>query len=755
VPDLDYATALKMIESDLHEAYRLGTPLSEIFPGLPVSSWRRLFLLVGFGEGGPEVPDWRMVDFLAAILKTTPRATLLDPCAGTGFLLAALTEASGAASCCGITDQPNLALAQQLVPAAVWHVGRHLTELRKLQDQQLRFELIGSAPPWAVGPLAYSRWRKSDRPISKLPFDHQLVLLSTQLLDKTGRAFFVLPNEFLLNTESGARALLETRGFHIWSIIALPRAWRRSIFTGENVIEIRPQPVDEIFVAKASDDSPNNALVANLLARQRGKVPELGSLVATQDFSTLEAYENDLAFEAAARSFGGSVKELSSFVIAKSFGSRTTAGGFEDYPNVVYVPISATRPAVTSHAALGFLGDQYIQLVLDPALADAEYVATFLNTPLGILARQAVYLRAVNREASLATVDLARIVLPSLVEQIQRVRLQRQVDGFKAKLDATERDLWRSEDGYHTARHALHTFHEGDSLEAWFPRLPYPLSSILWNYQATLDVRRQVEILFAFFEATAEFLTTIFLSGLRSDPAIYAELKTKSLSRIESANWRQATIGFWILTGTKLAQAARHMLKGKQRPLCLDVFRCTGSWLDAMASNELFTVIAHVGELRNAWQGHGGIESDSEAEQRLDRLRSELTAVFTPLTTAFEDLTLIRPKTMKFDGQLYDVVAEELVGHAVPFRETAWQAIRPLKTGALFLLERHGRDGLELLPFVRMRVGTPATTACYFYSRLATGGARFVSYHQAQDSEVVEEDLALVALVNDLTGSGS
>jgi len=52
-----------------------------------------------------------------------------------------------------------------------------------------------------------------------------------------------------------------------------------------------------------------------------------------------------------------------------------------------------------------------------------------------------------------------------------------------------------------------------------------------------------------------------------------------------------------------------------------------------------------------------------------------------------------------------------------------------------------------------MRAGTPAATACYFYSRLGREGARFVSYHQAQDSEFVENNVALEALVEDLTGS--
>lgn len=87
----------------------------------------------------------------------------------------------------------------------------------------------------------------------------------------------------------------------------------------------------------------------------------------------------------------------------------------------------------------------------------------------------------------------------------------------------------------------------------------------------------------------------------------------------------------------------------------------------------------------------------------------------------------------------------------MPFKEIVRQTVRPLRTGSLCLIERNSRDGLELLPFVGMQAGSPAATACYFYSRLVKAGARFVSYHQAQESEMVDEDLALVALVRDLT----
>jgi hypothetical protein len=75
-----------------------------------------------------------------------------------------------------------------------------------------------------------------------------------------------------------------------------------------------------------------------------------------------------------------------------------------------------------------------------------------------------------------------------------------------------------------------------------------------------------------------------------------------------------------------------------------------------------------------------------------------------------------------------------------------------MTTARLYLAEIEGSDGLELLPFVRMRPGPPAATACYFYSRIGAEGARFVSYHQAQESELTELDADLSRLVDELAG---
>ena len=715
-------------------------------------TWRTIAQLGEFTMES-KTPSEAVVSFLGALVGAEPDARVLDPWAENGLILAGVAETSGSTSIRGIINGPGKeAVASYLLPSAQLTVEDPLFALDDLNGQSTFFDLIVSAPPWGTSHTSSSSDAELGSRVAKLTLDQRLVLASCQLLAENGRAFFLLPNSFLLRTDAGIRSLLRERGLHIWSIIALPASWMGQTSLVGNVIEIRRAPTDLVLVAKASADSANESLIANHSSRSRGKVPEVGTLVELQEFSTWEAYENGLAFEAAAKAFGAPVIPLSEIVLDKVLGDRTPTGGFEDRPNSVFMPALGTTAAVTSRSELTIKPHNYIQLVLNPAIANAEYVANYLNTQLGFLTRGSVYTGAIIQRASMKTIGQAPVVLPSLEEQMHVVGLQRRITELRAELDATQRDLWRSKKGARIADRALQAFPSYDALETWLPRLPFPLASILWNYQATLDSRRKVEILFAFFEATSEFLTTILLSGLRSNAAIYEELKVGPLSEIEGDRWREASLGFWVTTGMNLAKTVRRMLS-EERPLCLDLFRCSAVSLDALASKDLLTVLQRVGGRRNEWKGHGGIESDRETVLRLDSLQSELTSIFTPLTLAFEDLVLIRPKSMQYDGQVYEVVAEELTGPVVPFRESTRQVVRPLKSGGLILLERGGRDGLELLPFIRMRAGAPADTACYFYSRLGTDGARFVSYHQAQDSEVVEHDVAIAELVNDLMGT--
>ena len=317
----------------------------------------------------------------------------------------------------------------------------------------------------------------------------------------------------------------------------------------------------------------------------------------------------------------------------------------------------------------------------------------------------------------------------------------------------TERELWRVRNGAREAAKVLDKYSEFDTIQKWQRRLPFPLASILQIYDATLDVYRRCDILFGFFEATAELLTTLLLSGLRSDLDAYKDLKSRGVISIEHSSWSRATLGSWVTSGSSLAKSVRKLLSGdaEQAGMCRSLFGISGDWIESLSSKELFVALDRVIDLRNSWKAHGGIADDREAAQRLERLQSELTLLLGPLSRVFESVSLIRPRSFGFDGEVFEGVAEELMDAAVPFREISIKVTKPLVSGSLYLHERESRGALEVLPLVQMRAGPPSPTACYFYNRLDADGARFVSFHQVADAEIMDLDPNLSSLIHELS----
>jgi len=721
--------------------------------GIPVT-WRTVSKLARFDRSN-FIPSDQLAEFVSSSAGIEAGARVLDPWAGAAVLLAAAAERTSGDLCVGTVQQEQMALvARRLVPDAALTVGDPMEELARLARSGTTFEAVVCAPRWGGAKARATPDGHSEKPSTRLSLADEVILGSCALLSETGRAAFLLPDAFLLSQGRAVRGVLASRGFHLWSAVAVPPSWTPGYSLTANVVEIRASRPEQVLIGRATADSDNAGLLANLAAHASGRSPELGSLVASDTLTTWADHERGLAFQTAARKFGGDVVQLVNVVAEQHLGDRSHNGGFQDLPNAVFLPLLGASRAVTTRLALAIKPRNYVQLVLDPEAADADYLAFYLNSPIGMLSRETIYPGAYIRKASLRTIGSAPIVLPAIGAQLNMVALQRRIHELGSELHSAERDLWGSQGGARVASAALRRFPEDGGLDTWLGRLPYPLASILWNYQATLEPRRKIEILFAFFEATAEFLSTILLSGLRSNSSVYEELRVGGLREIESVRWRDATLGFWIVTGGNLAKTVRRMLSGPERDTCLDLFRCSGAWLEAMVSKELLAALGRAHELRNAWKGHGGIETDVEMQQRLARLQAELASLLGPLTQAFNELSLVRPHTLRYDGQLFDVVAEDLVGAAVPFREKVVQTVVPMRAGELYVLEQDARQGLELLPFVRMRAGTPAATACYFYNRLRKEGARFVSYHQAQESEVTEQDHSLAALVDELTGDG-
>lgn len=686
------------------------------------------------------LPSLQMVQFITQVIGKSP-LKILDPCTKNGALLVAINKMVASTLSVGIIDNHSLeSILSQQFPKIDWHFENCLDELESVKKQGIQFDIAISYPGYELD--SYQDL-KDDY--------HKLISQSCNLVYDSGKAFFILPNSFFAPGFPKIKDSFAKQGLHIWSVVSLPSRWSPN---GQpiDLIELRKYPTDKLFVAKASPDSSNLSLITNLAQRSETKVVEFGSLIDPNSFFTWDGYAVEIAFLNSAKSMGAKVIKLSDIISEIYLVDEASETGFSARPNSIFLPIEGTSQA---SSIIPNNGDAkgYIQLVFDPTLANSKYMTKYFDTHLGRLSRLILQRGNALSEISTDVVQRTPIGIHNLDQQNEIITYQQRIEELSAMLQIAQHDLWDRKKGVRTIEPILALFPNTNDLNTWIPRLPYPLASILWLHEATLDTRRKSEILFAFFEATAEFITTILLSGLRSNRAIYDQLVVKELAGVQSKLWETTTFGFWVTNGKALASTIRQKLQDPtQRLIYLNLFKCSGNWLELLANKELFQILDRITQLRNNWKGHGGVESDRENKEHYRHLRQELINLFTPLSHAFEQVMLLAPKSMQCeDGQVFKVLVDKLSGANIPFQETTLQLRSLVNTNSnLYLIETHASQALELLPFVKIEYNSPEI-ACYFYSQLKPKSVRFISYHQASQSEIQLIDPKVTSLIGELS----
>lgn len=102
---------------------------------------------------------------------------------------------------------------------------------------------------------------------------------------------------------------------------------------------------------------------------------------------------------------------------------------------------------------------------------------------------------------------------------------------------------------------------------------------------------------------------------------------------------------------------------------------------------------------------------------------------------------LLQGGTCSSKQGLFNNSARRLMGtRSNPFEQVVRELTEPLDEGDLYILDPACARALRLLPFVKV-LSPPRTeaNACYFYSRQQGENHRLISYHFAQESDVVRQ----------------
>jgi hypothetical protein len=681
----------------------------------------------------------------ALLAKRRPRS-IFDPFAGSGLFLADVAQHTGVPGLGFIQNNSAYETAQALGTEAdlTWKLGDPLI---LLDEVETHFDAVISNLPLGMKRQSI-QLRHTPLRIEVHDEIGRLILLKSALrLANNGLGLFIVTDSFFGQIDGNdVRSALPRLGLRISACLSIPAIdFSTKMSVGGNLILIEHGLQGELFVGELSGDEDRNALLLdNFIAGKDGAELALGKLVALERFTNFKILEAENRISKMAAQFGAPKYRLAEITL--EINLLQSRDSFPERANAVFLPLLGTSRAVVDINEGTIKPHNYVQLVFRDEIGDARYIAGFLNTPLGRTLRDSWRRGATIPKISKASLQEAEIYLPSRDIQTQTLESATTLTNAAAHIRELEQNLWSKPREAAKIRVAVRSLERKDSLPEWLDHLPFPLASILWAYHAGgSDPKAQYEHLLHFFEALAEFMATVLLSGFTSRQEVYEQNRQGLAKALENArsSFAAGTFGTWNTVLGYLSKRARTMMNESTtaRGFCTSLFSCDSTvTLEMLFSASLLNVLQDANASRNRWTGHGGIVSENEAKIRSTSLEANLAVVRDVFREGWDSFELVQPRSCRVKSGMFENEVFLLMGPRTPFQIVDRKTTIPLETGGLYLLAEYESRALRLLPLVRiMPAPKTAQNACYFYSRRKGEKVRFVSYHFEQEAELIDE----------------
>ncbi len=706
----------------------------------------------------PILPSY-IARFISTYVSKSTFRRIIDPWAGAGSLLIPIAQENSTSEATGIVHTPEeLVIARKMSAgmAINWMPGHEELAFTDLGT----FDLLVSSPPLGLPSVKETLKTTNGAVPVQGSKTYVLALRAMQHLDEQGEAIVIFPNSFFFESHVACiREVLPQFGLAVNSVIALPSgAFLPQTAVELNIVFISRHSTADLFVGRLSPDQVPTALLANLNKRRVGAAPELGRLIPREDYRGWQALVATEEEQRLADRSGLTPVPLSEIAYAVNLSDRKSAESpFEDLANSVYVPLIGTSPAVSAISQLRIKPHNYAQLVINPDKAYAEFIARFLNSPLGRKVRNSLlrgaFIPKINKQSLLA----ATVYVLPLEAQKTAVDVGREVAELRLQLEQFESQLWVRPGDAQKLRKALGKLNQKEGFDAWLETLPFPLASILQRYDASINPEHKVNHLLNFFEATAQFLGSLMMSVFHSDPQYFQEHKSDWFEAGKGNRHSLAKSSFreWVIRGQRLAKTTRQLLsseKDGERNFAVSLYGVSDpDKIAVVTDKDLYALLDRTAKYRNAWKGHGGLPGKKAYEQRLTILQEELTRLRGILGAIFEDWWLIRPGRNEYSAGIYHYHADRVMGSRQIFKQVEVESSVVMDSQELYFFDTTKRQPLRLLHFFRMMAVPEAEeAACYFLSRVEKPNVVWVSYHFERKEDRIEPDPSVIKLIEEV-----
>jgi hypothetical protein len=604
------------------------------------------------------------------------------------------------------------------------------------RDEEWQFDAIICWPPLG-GPV----------------FGTELLVSSAQCnLSAGGVGLFVVAPSFFMDTcEGKVFGDFNSRfGLSIDAVLSIPPEHRGDLPKVDlSLIVVKSGNQGSVFVGELQSDPDRLTLLLKNHEQRRGvKDFALGTLVEKESFQSYKALKAKLEYQELLLRQGLPVVNLAGSLLETNAPKRNANSAFPDRSNALYLPTVGVSEVFTSTEQFRNKPQNYLQLVLNPESVNADYLAKFLNSELGLAARQCLFSGMTIPRITAASVRKGvEIPLPALAVQGQVIEADTSLRDLATDVENLRKQLWGRPAQVEKIRKSIKRVNREDSLDEWLKTLPFPLASILWNYHAAShDPKVQFELMLKFFEGVAAFQAAILISAARRDAELWSEVRTYLAKYREG--FEKSTFGTWTALIAFIGRCFRELWNESQksegdeksgRQRCQEAFGSSSvEVIETMLSKPLLAVLGKANQFRNDYGGHYGVLGSETAGNLLVQLRSFLSEVRSCFGQAWDNYQLLLPTDRsEWTGQHHEVFVYLLQGPNTPFLKEKRSLREPLKRNTLYLLDKDRDQAIELLPLLKIsNAPKEVANACYFYNRKQSDGVRYVSYHFEKEADI-------------------
>ena len=287
---------------------------------------------------------------------------------------------------------------------------------------------------------------------------------------------------------------LEKLGIYIDSILEIPSgSFPHSSIPGELIIFKKEIPPN-IFSGEINSKT-YSSLLNNLKLRKNGKIPQLGILQDLKYYKSLDDLISESEINKIAKKSGFDQVPLSDILIEANLGRSEKH--FDELPNSIYLPTIGTSDAVTSFEQFKIKPQNYIQLVLDPEKANADFVAGLYNAKLGKKIRNLLFTGVIIPKITKSSILNSDFYIVDIDTQNKILHTDTMLKEIYSQLNSYQNELWKLPKS-NKVQKSIELLNVGRKFDYWTQTLPYPLSSILSACKSDGEIEHRVQYLLLF-----------------------------------------------------------------------------------------------------------------------------------------------------------------------------------------------------------------------------------------------------------------